>query len=368
MVLDYSDLKNCNGVVSKIMIFGCNSNITDLCCSGQSRFSGQLLHRQSVKRTGAVAGWMGTRLRGPPSTVNRAMNQKRKANSPRESLKLKLKICGESQGENQLYKVITLPKVDSSTESFQTAEMSTSSKMDQSITIHKNFSVRVTKKNGEPFEGGLDRPQCFIIWKKLALDPNLLYGIALNQTPDRPFMAKFELNEGIDVEELPSDLKVKIDRDEYEMTVLMPKDPPPKLGENFMVTIKNTKFNITLSQVDSILGSFGKIVRSSMHMEADDLKGVKTDDVSCIVKLRKHIPSFLPGYGRKLMVRYYGQPLQCSKCFNPGHLRRNCQSETVDWMRFVRLILDEHVLTPEQLGSWVDSLKLSATDSVSSDE
>jgi len=151
--------------------------------------------------------------------------------------------------------------------------------------------------------------------------------------------------------------------------LVAPREAPPNLGEDFPITIKNTKFNITLEQANVILGRFGVVSTKAIHVESKEEPGIKTDDVLCVVKLRKHMPSFLPAYGVKLNIRYYGQPLQCSKCWNPGHLRKKCTNDNVEWSRYVRLLVDENVLNLEMIGSWAEKLQiLSANDeSVNSD-
>jgi len=213
--------------------------------------------------------------------------------------------------------------------------------------------------------GALSETQCLEIWKSLGMKPSLLYGIALIHSNDRPFMVKFQLNDMVFLDELETDFVRKIGTDEFSMKIVKPRDPPPQLGENFPITIKNTKFNITLDQVNSVLGRFGVIVAKAVHVNSSENEGVKTDDVLCIVRLRKHVPSFLPAYGIKMMVRYYGQPLQCSKCMNPGHLRKKCPNDTLEWSRYVRLLVDEDILKLEQIGTWAEKLQLSVTQNES---
>jgi len=244
-------------------------------------------------------------------------------------------------------------------DSFSTAEMSTSSQMDQSLQMFDHFFYRVMTKGEDKFEGALTRAQCFVIWREIKSKDDL-YGIALIQIPERPFMCKFQLKSVSNLEDIPAKLSVKIDGNEYGMTLVIPKDPPPKLGEEFHITVKDTKFNVTLEQIDMTLGRFGIITMASVHIEADDVKGIKSDDALCVIKLRKHVPSFLPAFGRKLMIRYYGQPLQCSKCYNPGHLRRNCPNEPLDWLRYVRLMVEENILTLEIVGNWAEKIGLAS--------
>jgi len=286
-------------------------------------------------------------------------NSKRKANSPCENLsKSKPKTINPS---------IIMPKP----KSVKPVELEERG-MDESIQPVDNFCIRVVSKNGEEFFGALSQTQCHQLWMSLELNKinkDLLYGIALIQSDDRPFMVKFQLSDTIYLEEIIGEFTRNIDNDEYNLKVIAPREPPPRLGENFSITLKKTKFNITLDQVNEILARFGEITVKAVHINGE-VDGIKTDDVLCVVKLRKHMPSFLPAYGIKLNVRYYGQPLQCSKCFNPGHLRKRCPNENaVEWSRYVNLLVEENVLKLEHLGNWVEKLQLSANanDSVNSD-
>lgn len=149
---------------------------------------------------------------------------KRKAISPCENLKTKPKLAVSPI----IIELAPRSTSDSSTESFMTAKMNNSDAfaMDQSVKLYDNFSVRVATKNGEVFEGALDRPQCVTIWNSLQLEKSLLYGICLIQTPNKPFMAKFQLSEDFDVDLIESELKVRIGDDEYGMVVVPPREPP----------------------------------------------------------------------------------------------------------------------------------------------
>jgi len=268
---------------------------------------------------------------------------KRKANSPCENPKSKPKT-----DKNLTKETLKLGQFES--------RMSDVS-MNTSLEIVDSITLRVVKKDEEKFEGALTRSQCSVIWKNyLRLADDLLYGVSLVQVPDRPFMVDFQLNESVSIEEIERSKTVKIGESSYEVELFVPRDPPPKLGENFMITFKNTRFKISLDQIDTWMGLFGKIIEKARHVDADDWKGVKTDEAVVVVRLKKYVPSFLPAFGRKLMARYRGQPLQCSKCFQPGHLRKKCESSKVEWIRYVKALLDENLVDRNLMGSWAEAV------------
>jgi len=218
---------------------------------------------------------------------------KRQASSPCENLiKSKPKIEVEEAISEDLF------------QSFESQQ----STMNNSTQAYDHFCIRVVAKNNEDFVGALSLSDCKVVWNSLDLGVNnsLLYGIALIQSQDRPFMMKFQLNDAMFLDELKPEFKLKLDEDEYTLKLVTPREAPPNLGEDFPITIKNTRFNITLDKVDDIMSRFGVITEKAIHVESKEEPGVKTDDVSCVVKLRKHMPSFLPAYGVKLNIRYHG--------------------------------------------------------------
>jgi len=70
------------------------------------------------------------------------------------------------------------------------------------------------------------------------------------------------------------------------------------------------------------------------------------------MRLRKHILSTLPAYGRKLFIQYRGQPVQCSGCLEPGHLRKECKNPRSNWGAYVRSIFATGKVPQEFFGTW----------------
>jgi len=76
------------------------------------------------------------------------------------------------------------------------------------------------------------------------------------------------------------------------------------------------------------------------------------------MKLSKHIPSTIPAYGKKVFIKYRGQPIQCSKCFVLGHTRKNCPSTTLNWLGYVKSLLAENYIPKEYFGVWLEYLRV----------
>jgi len=249
---------------------------------------------------------------------------KRKANSPCVSTKVKSKnldLSANSMSESDLVEAVML---------------------------------RVSTKNDEPFTGILTRPQAFQIWKKgLNLPGNLIYGIALIFTKDKPFLIKYQLHDPLDLSDLKPDFKLLVDENEYAGSIVPPKPPVPQLGEEVLIKIVKTRFNLNAEQINQWIGKFGVVVKSAAVIEANDVPGIKTDDFEITAKLRKHVPSVMPAFGTKMFIRYPGQPLQCNACYQYGHLRARCENPRVDWMAYAKVFLTENIATKEMIGKWL---------------
>jgi len=104
------------------------------------------------------------------------------------------------------------------------------------------------------------------------------------------------------------------------------------------------------------INKFGILVKPTAYVEASDLEGMNTDDLSCVAKLRKHVPGTLPAFGRKMNVRYPGQPIQCNKCYQYNHLRSKCENKQVDWANYVKAFVSEEdgasIVPMELVGDW----------------
>jgi len=263
------------------------------------------------------------------------MSDKRKASSP----------CVSSKGKAKI--------LDSNTtfDSLNSEEMGIDESMEKNMV--DEVTVRVLSRNGEKFVGALNRPQAFSIWKKaMCLNGALVSGIALDQSADRPFLIIFHLHEDVDLDEVKDKFSILIEEAEFICEKVVPKPPPPKLGENVTICVPKTRFKLRPYQVDQWISRFGVVVKPASYIDPGDLPGITTDDITIEAKLRKHIPGILPAFGRKMLVRYPGQPIVCGQCFDIGHLRAKCTNEKVEWAAYVKLVLREKVAPIELLGTW----------------
>jgi len=168
----------------------------------------------------------------------------------------------------------------------------------------------------------------------------------------------FDLHEPIKWDECPSKYEVILNGAIFSGAKFVERPPPPELGTEITIRVKKTRFKLRPEQVAKWIALFGKITAMPDYEDASDQPSVKNDDVILKAVLRKHIPGILPAYGRRMMIQYPGQPILCGKCFEIGHIRKNCERpEPVKWSAFVKVVSQEKSVSRDMLGSWVDLLE-----------
>jgi len=223
----------------------------------------------------------------------------------------------------------------------------------------KTITVRVVSRDGEPFIGGLSRPQGLTVWKEgFKQQTSYLFGISLVESKDRPFMFDFRLKEEIETNKIPQNIEAKIGPNLF-IFEYVPEVEYASVGEIASISIKKTRWKISPDQVKDWLCRYGEVLSTPEYEPAQDCVGeiIKTDEIRCKVRLNRHIPSVLPAYGRRLSVTYPGQPVTCGKCYQSGHVRAACQNPQADWIKtYVRSFYEANVPS-KLLGRWFDLLK-----------
>jgi len=266
------------------------------------------------------------------------MDQKRKATSPQGS-------DFKSQRFN-------------STDSFASCESESDSEMEKTRVI----TVRVLSRNGEPFLGGLTRSQGKIVWLHgFKLPETLLFGISLVETKGKPFMFDFRLNCEVEIAKIPPGIEVKIGDNNFALEHV-PLNPTANVGDVAVISFKRTRFKITPEQLNEWMQLYGEVLTAPDYVMApeQDCKSLRTDEIRCKVRIKKHIPNLLPAFGLRLNVQYVGQPVQCGRCFAEGHVRAKCGGDQADWLTdYVKLFYAAGV-SSRLLGRWFDLIKSSS--------
>jgi len=276
------------------------------------------------------------------------MESKRKASSPCQS---EVKIAKEYNSPNTSFN-----SCESFTSDSETSEMKSAS-----------IIYKVLTKDGEPFKDSLTHVQGFQVWaekiRQLQIQDSFLFGIALCRNNGKPFLLDYRLNCLIDTATLPREFKIVIDKSTYELELIPSKAGPASIGDEVSVIVKRTRWNLNPDQVEEWLQKYGDIVKKPEFEEAPGLTKVKTDDIRCILLLRRHIPSLLPAYGRRMVVQYPGQPILCGRCLQLGHARAFCTNEQADWLRdYVPQFYAGNFVSSRMLGRWFELMKAVVID------
>ena len=114
------------------------------------------------------------------------------------------------------------------------------------------------------------------------------------------------------------------------------------------------------------LSNFGKpltpLEEETYSFRSDDKDECKdpvgTGNLSTKMTIEKEIPQFLPMMGRKVRVYYRGITKLCINCYQPGHIKKNCQNSTIGLIDYVEKFKDNKNFLDELYGNWIKILKL----------
>ena len=186
----------------------------------------------------------------------------------------------------------------------------------------------------------------------------------------------FRLRERVNVDQLFETDMIKFERETIDGTVtIQGKIRGLSLGkETFVkgdmkrVKIKGCKWSIEEEVLEKWLSNYGLLVTpitEEMHRESDEESEEDEEELEqpplgtgnlCVkMKLDRSIPQFLPIMGRKIEIYYRGVEFICTRCYNHGHKRNDCQTERTDWMEYVKNFIENNEnIEPELYGKWVE--------------
>jgi len=221
------------------------------------------------------------------------------------------------------------------------------------------FVIKVTSKNGVTLKcPTLDTIDSVELLKQVFnLTLSSVFGVATIKSENRGIGFNFKLKSPIKLD--PSkfqEFEFIINNDTYRGTLLLNLGNEPKLGDLILITVAKTGFHFTDQQIYAWLNLYGRVEGELKYKSNPVLPGVSEDTLEVLIRLRKHVPSILPAYGKRLYVRYKGQPIQCSKCMGTGHIRRSCTSTSNNWVGYIRLFVNSGVVDNQMLGKWKEYL------------
>lgn len=130
------------------------------------------------------------------------------------------------------------------------------------------------------------------------------------------------------------------------------------------IKIEGTGFVLKKGYLEKTLDFFGerlsdvevevlKFEDSEDKDESDNVVKCSTGNLSVKMELMHDIPQFVPLYGRRMKVYYRGIVKSCTKCYNQGHMARDCKNEKVRLVEYVEEFMRAYPLFPAELyGRW----------------
>jgi hypothetical protein len=229
----------------------------------------------------------------------------------------------------------------------------------QMSSMIQKVLTEVTTKNGEVFlNPSLRIEDTKELWQQVSgLSFDVVFGVAIIKTKTRGVGVNFKLKEPIelDISKFNS-FSFQSGSDVYKGKQFEEQGPPPSLGEPILVNVNRTGWHLEDNQIVEWLSLFGTLDSKIEYKDYESLP-VKMDSLSVMMRLRKHIPGTLPAYGKRMYVSYRGQPRQCGKCMELGHIRSDCNGEKMEWSTYVKALFKSGYIGVNLLGKWSELLK-----------
>ena len=240
--------------------------------------------------------------------------------------------------------------------------------------LRDDLIIQCQTINDKPFKGTITFKEAkFAIFEgKLGYEHSLLHSIRMsfNGCP----VIKFKLNSQVDIDDL-----IGVEHFDFErsypfgngtktdvihcrvmgiraMQSVAQLDPENAENNVRWVKIEGCEYTLENHQIMDWLEIYGEPISpicEDIHEDSDsEAEPIGNGTYSVKMKLNKDIPQFLPMHGRRIRIYYKGITKLCTKCFGT-HSRRQCQSEKVPWIVYVRNYMSNNESIEESLyGKW----------------
>jgi hypothetical protein len=225
--------------------------------------------------------------------------------------------------------------------------------------------VEIFKKGDKPFDGRLGRAHIVLVWEEALRQSKAdLEGFASIQIRGRALRINYRVKKAIVLSDVFKKPEFEWERvlfsgeiDIFTGKVIgLQSGPEVSIGSVVTVCVGRTALEFSDEQLSLWLSCFGKVIgRFKYHQ---DKQGFKTDDIEVELKLSKHIPEFLPMFGRKIRIFYTGMQKQCNNCLGLGHLKFECEEDSKkDWFTYIEELIDTGDYDIELFGDWPQIIK-----------
>jgi hypothetical protein len=230
-------------------------------------------------------------------------------------------------------------------------------------TLHETHPDKLVKIelltiNDKPYLGQISEDELIYIWVKV-FNKKLedLFGVTSTRTLNRNVRATYKLKEPIKIQEAldgPDFTYEKFmdDGSSERITgkILGYDNKAVELGELTKITVK-TNHGVEASGVLNWLKLYGSLT-SSKHDFRLSTAGLRSDVFEAEIILKRHVEEYLPMYGQKVQVHYPGIPRMCNRCYNTGHMRRECGNQKREWIAYVHELARSQAINRELFGTW----------------
>jgi hypothetical protein len=205
--------------------------------------------------------------------------------------------------------------------------------------------------NGKPFLGQTTDDELLYIWVKVfERSREELFGVVSTKSLTRNVRAMFKLRVATKLKDIFKSPNFSYEKylDDGGVEVITGKIlgydacKPVEIGERTKVTVK-AGFGVEPSGIIAWLRLFDTI--EGGHSYVESVAGVKSDVLEVEITLKKHVNEYLPMYGTKAIVSYPGIPRMCNRCYQAGHLRRECNNRKRDWIEYVISLVEDEKST-----------------------
>jgi len=221
----------------------------------------------------------------------------------------------------------------------------------------KVVKVEFLTINGKPFFGQISEDELIFLWVKVFnKDRDLLFGAISTKSLTRNVRATFKLTTPIKLQdEFPSEHFsyenfLEDGKTERVTGRILGYVAVAEIGKKTQITVK-TNFGVEPPGIVNWLQLYG-VVSSTYNFRRNPDNGLYSDIFETEITLTKHVPEFLPMYGQKTTVNYPGIERVCNRCYNSGHLKRDCKNSPREWIRFIIDLVEEEKVPINYIGSW----------------
>lgn len=234
--------------------------------------------------------------------------------------------------------------------------------------------IEILGLNGQSFAGSLDRKEAIHIWcSVLGLEKSLIVGVSFKKQIKRNLILNVKLNKRINID---SDIA----RPDFSYNRGAPKEDgsfdilngrvlgvrriggPPQQDQRqnspfTRVNIYGLHYEVSKEKLTEWLNKFGQLFGEFAEIMDRDDTSIGTGDLTCLMKITKPIPCFLPIAGKKIRVAYKDMQTICGNCFSIGHMVKDCKNRRRDWLDYVAFLRETGRFEDEMFGDWIKKLE-----------